>query len=99
MRTISCIVARLTITQEFEGLGYAQLGARQHDRQQHHGLRHGQSWSFFLTASGAGPKSDAPTASGSYDDANRAMSASHSDPSPARLWPLPAPSPRASVTH
>jgi hypothetical protein len=35
MRAISRVVARLTIAYQFEGLGHAQLGARQHDRQQH----------------------------------------------------------------
>ena len=99
MRAISGIVARLIIVHEFQGLGHAQLGAGQDDRQQHQNLGYGQRRSFFLTAGAAGPKSDAPTTSGSCGDASPATCASHSDPSPVRPWPPPGPSPQATATH
>jgi hypothetical protein len=41
MRTIGRVVARLIIAYEGEGLGHAEMRARQHDRQQHKDLGQG----------------------------------------------------------
>lgn len=44
----SGVVARLVIPDNLEGCEYAQLRTRQHDRQQHQELGHGQCWGFFF---------------------------------------------------
>src|SRR2546428_10460599 len=98
MRTIGCVVACLTIAHEVEDRGYAQVRARQHDRQPHQDLGHGQRRGFVLTSVAAGPESDAPKTSASCGDASRATCASHSDPSRVHPWPLQGPSPLATAT-